>query len=141
MRWVFVIGLAAALVGCASQTAQVSPTGGKAARHVPQAPIELVNEVPGRLTQPRIRQFVASHQADLTVCYASEARIDPTLQGAVDVSWEILPEGSVSAPMLVRSTLDNAQIEECVLRTVRGWRFPASESQTSVIGYAFRFPQ
>jgi hypothetical protein len=72
-------------------------------------------------------------------CYESEAQRNPSLKGGVVLSWQILPDGSVSAPAMVSSTLGNARVEGCLLRQLRGWHFPASESQSIVPSFPFGF--
>jgi hypothetical protein len=139
MRWELVICVA--LVGCASSGGSASNAHKTALTSVSVASENLVNEVPGRLTREHVRRVVLAHDRDVRACYAVEASTNPTLQGGLDVSWEILPDGSVSAPMLSRSTLDNPRLEECVLNRVRGWRFPPSDSQTTVASFSFRFPR
>ncbi len=101
---------------------------------------ELVNETPGRLRSAQIRSFVSAHEGTLRPCYERQARTDPTFQGGLVLSWEVLPDGSVSAPMTSRSTLEDAEIEDCVLRQVRRWRFPESDSQTTVVSIPLHFP-
>ncbi len=100
----------------------------------------LVNETPGRLNPDQIHRVVMAHAAEVRACYDDEARMNPAIQGQIVLSWDVLPDGSVSAPMIFRATLDNPRVEECVLRQVRGWRFPASNSQTTVDSVPFRFP-
>jgi hypothetical protein len=100
----------------------------------------LVNETPGRLSPDAIHRVVMAHAAEVRACYDEAARADPELQGQILLSWEVLPDGSVSAPMIFRATLDNARVEECLLRQVQQWRFPPSNSQTTVDGFSFRFP-
>jgi len=100
----------------------------------------LVNETPGRLNLAQVRRVVTAHKADVRACYERETRNDPTLEGEIVLSWEILNDGSVSAPMVGRATLDDMALEECMLREIRKWRFPASDSQTSVETFRFDFP-
>ena len=137
MRWELVVF--AVLAGCAPGASPVIASA-KSARSMHLTSEVLVNETPGRLGPAQVRRVVDSREGDLRACYEHELRADPTFQGGIVLSWEILPDGSVSAPMVLRSTLDAPQVEECVLRRVRAWRFPASDSQTSVPSRSFRFP-
>jgi hypothetical protein len=130
----------AAIVGCAPETAPASAPTRTSRASVLLKNQELVNETAGRLNRAQIQRFVKAHEKEVRACYEGEVRADPTFQGGIDLSWEILPDGSVSAAMLSRSTLDNSGVEDCVLRQVRAWRFPPSDSQTSVPSFPLRFP-
>lgn len=101
----------------------------------------LVNEVPGRLSAAAIRRVVAAHESEVRGCYAHEATSAPSLQGALVVSWEVMIDGTVLAPMVTRATFDDPPLEQCVLNRLRTWRFPVSESQTFVDAVRFEFPQ
>ncbi len=135
--------LALALAGCA-QAATPAANRGSAPKRIawPATPNGelLENETPNHVSAANVARVVAAHKEDLRACYASEARADPTLQGGGDLTWQILPDGSVSSPMLTRTTLGDLQLEECILRKVRGWRFPPAESQTNVASFSFHFP-
>jgi hypothetical protein len=82
---------------------------------------------------------VMAHKGAVRACYESEAQRNPSLKGGIVLSWQILPDGSVTAPGLASSTLNNSRVEGCVLRQLRGWHFPASESQTIVPTFPFSF--
>jgi hypothetical protein len=136
------------LGACASRSPQSALTSGRVRGPVPHAPElsdslgsgTLVNETPGRLNLEQVRRVVRAHKGDVSACYENEALTNPALEGAIVLSWEILNDGSVSAPMVGHVTLDDVGLEECMLRQIRRWRFPISDSQTSVETFRFDFP-
>jgi TonB family protein len=91
------------------------------------------------LSPDQVATVVRSHQGALRACYEAEARKDPSLRGALVVSWTIDPSGAVTSASVLRSTLNNARIEQCVPRLVRSWRFPASEGSTDVREFPINF--
>jgi hypothetical protein len=93
----------------------------------------------GGLSPDQVRRVVLAHQGALRACYESEAQRNPSLKGGIVLSWQIAPDGSVASPALVSTTLNNARVEGCVLRQLRGWHFPASETQTIVPAFPFGF--
>jgi len=93
----------------------------------------------GGLSAEQVRRVVMAHVGAVRACYESEAQRNTSLKGGITLSWQIAPDGSVSAPALAGSTLNNARVEGCVLRQLRGWHFPASESQTIVPSFPFSF--
>jgi hypothetical protein len=92
----------------------------------------------GGLSPEQIRRVVMAHLGALRACYESEADRNPNLKGGVTVQWQIAPEGVVSGASLANSSLGNARVEGCVVRQVRGWKFPSSPSVSSV-SWPFKF--
>ncbi|MGO9713858.1 MAG: AgmX/PglI C-terminal domain-containing protein [Polyangiaceae bacterium] len=93
----------------------------------------------GGLSPDQVLRVVMAHKGAVRACYESEAQRNPSLKGGIVLSWQILPDGSVSSPALASTTLNNSRVEGCVLRQLRGWHFPASESQTIVPSFPFSF--
>jgi len=75
---------------------------------------------------------VFAHKGALHACYELEAIHSPALQGGLTVSWTVDPRGAVRDVILVRSSLHDARVEDCVMRQVRAWLFPSSELGTRV---------
>lgn len=86
-----------------------------------------------------MRRVVAAHVGALRACYESEAQKNPSLKGGVTAAFQIDPNGSVSSASVANSSLGNPRVEGCVIRQVKSWRFPASDSPTIVGGYPFKF--
>ena len=80
-----------------------------------------------------------SHLGGVRACYETEAQRNPNLSGGVTVAWQIDPGGGVSSANVASTTLNNARVEGCLVRQVRGWKFPTSETPTTVAGYPFKF--
>ena len=93
----------------------------------------------GGLSPEQVRRVVMAHEGAMRACYESEAQRNPSLQGGIILSWQIQPDGAVAAPALASSTLNNPRVEGCVLRQLRGWHFPASDSPTIVPSFPFKF--
>jgi outer membrane biosynthesis protein TonB len=79
-----------------------------------------------------------AHKGALQACYEIEAQKDPTLKGGVTVAWSIDPSGSVTSANVASTTMHNARVEGCVLRQVRNWHFPSSDSPSQPT-YPFSF--
>ncbi|WXB20332.1 AgmX/PglI C-terminal domain-containing protein [Pendulispora albinea] len=92
----------------------------------------------GGLSPEQVRRVVVAHEGALRACYESEAQRNPNLRGGLTVSWQIEGSGSVTSASVASSTLDNARVEGCVVRQVRSWKFPTSDTSTNV-NYPFKF--
>jgi hypothetical protein len=84
----------------------------------------------GGLSPEQIRRVVFAHKGALQACYEIEAQKDPSLRGGVVASWTIDPSGTVTSASVAQTTIHNARVEGCVLRQVRTWHFPSSDSAT-----------
>lgn len=93
----------------------------------------------GGLSAEQIRRVVMAHQGALRACYDTELARNPNLKGGVTMTWNIDPSGSVASAGVAGSTIGNDRVTGCVLRQVKAWHFPASESATNVAAYPFKF--
>jgi TonB family protein len=86
---------------------------------------------PGQgLSPEQIARVVRSRTGAFRSCYESAQARDPKLQGGVTVSFTVSPDGSVTA-RISDSSLGNARVESCVLRTFNRLRFPAADKPTN----------
>lgn len=86
---------------------------------------------PGQgLSPDQVSRVVRARAGAFRACYESAAARAPKLQGGLTVSFTVSPAGSVSA-RISNSTLGNARVEGCVLRTFNRLRFPAADKPTS----------
>ena len=93
----------------------------------------------GGLSPEQIRRVVMSHIGAVRACYESEAQRNPGLKGGVTVQWEIDRGGAVTRASVGSSTLGNPRVEGCIVRQVQKWKFPTSDSPTTVAGFPFKF--
>lgn len=87
----------------------------------------------------QVRRVVVAHVPALRACYDAELRVKPGLRGGVTMTWVVAPDGSVSSARVGSSTINDARVEDCIVRLVSSWRFPASDGVTNVSAFPFRF--
>jgi hypothetical protein len=86
---------------------------------------------PGQGLNPeQIGRVVRARNGAFRACYESAAARDPKLQGGVTVSFTVSPDGSVTA-RIASSSLDNARVESCMLRTFSRLHFPTADKPTN----------
>jgi hypothetical protein len=93
----------------------------------------------GGLSPEQIRRVVMSHIGAVRACYETEAQRNPGLKGGVTIQWQIDPAGNVATASVGSTTLSNPRVEGCVVRQVQKWKFPTSDSPTTVAGFPFKF--
>jgi outer membrane biosynthesis protein TonB len=100
------------------------------------------------LAAEQIRAVADANHAALQTCFAPAAQKDPTLRGIVTVALTVDEMGNVTSTALSDSTLRNDDgqrsdaVEACVVRQVRGWRFPPSAGDTeTTLPFPFGTPR
>ena len=94
----------------------------------------------GGLSQEVVGRYIQRYWAQFKYCYERELTKDPNLYGKVTVTFTIAGNGRVSEASVIQTTMNNANVEECVLRVVRRIRFPTPKGGGEVIvTYPFMF--
>ena len=73
-------------------------------------------------------------------CYETELRTNPTLEGKVTVEFTIVERGTVTNARASENTTGSAAVANCVVRTVRRFRFnPGPDGGSVTFSYPFVF--
>ncbi|MBN1130191.1 MAG: TonB family protein [Chitinispirillaceae bacterium] len=91
-------------------------------------------------SQAAIGRIVTRETQRLKRVYEDWLKRDPQLAGHLTVKFTILPSGTVSNASVVKSTTNNGDFDEAVLRYIKRWQFPAVEGASPVeVVYPFVF--
>ncbi|MEY3014230.1 MAG: hypothetical protein RIT45_2965 [Pseudomonadota bacterium] len=82
---------------------------------------------------------VKKRASALRACYERELMSRPTLAGKVDAMWTIDLQGAVQNAKVAASSIKNARVEDCVLRTIRRVRFKVPDGGVCVVRWPFVF--
>jgi hypothetical protein len=96
-------------------------------------------EAEGGLSKEQINRVVRAHAAAVKYCYEKELQRHPNLTGRVDLAWVIRPNGMVDRAHVAKSTMEDQEVEGCMVRQVKNWQFPKSDAETIVGSYPFLF--
>ncbi|MET0343453.1 MAG: AgmX/PglI C-terminal domain-containing protein [Polyangiales bacterium] len=96
-------------------------------------------QVSGFLSAEQINRVVRANQAALRYCYETEVQRQRGLRGKVVLQWRVDRAGGVPDARVAQSTLKNANVEGCMLRQVRKWRFPKPDGGEVAVVYPFLF--
>jgi protein TonB len=83
---------------------------------------------PGEAAGRGVVEVVAAHAADMKSCYDALLATHPATQGRVMARFAISPAGAVETSCLVRSSMNDAAIDRCVVDRVLTWKFPARDA-------------
>ena len=93
----------------------------------------------GGLSEAVIEATIKKYLAQVQACYELALRKSPGLEGVVATKFEIGANGRLNYSKVFRSTLDNQNVENCIVRNMKGWRFPRPEGGVRVrASHAFR---
>ncbi len=74
-------------------------------------------------SQDAIGRVVGKHSDAIENCYKKESRINPNLKGSITVQFTISPQGRVTQVRIVKATLKSRNVENCISRRIKSWRF------------------
>ncbi len=103
---------------------------------IPRQPVVVAGSLDKRIIQKVVRQ----HSGELRACYEKELFKIKGLSGRIVLVWIISPQGAVTKALVKESTIKNKNVEQCVLNSVKYWRFPVPKGGSLVqIEYPFVF--
>jgi TonB family protein len=92
----------------------------------------------GSMEKEMIRTVIRSHLDEVRVCYEQKLATNPALHGRVMVQFTVGHEGTVVAAFVQSSTLDDADVDACIVEATRRWRYPpACGSGIVIVSYPF----
>jgi TonB family protein len=97
------------------------------------------------LSKAKIRQIIGASMPDVRACYVQYlARVaprgEPEEEGKIDVTFTVEATGTVGGASVTKSTLRDAEIQDCVLAVMRSLEFPLVEGGgVVVVRYPFVF--
>jgi TonB family protein len=91
-------------------------------------------------SQAAIQRVVNREVQRLKRVYEDWLKRDPSLSGSITIKFIILPSGSVSNVSVVKSSTNNSEFDETIIRYIKRWQFPAvPESGPVEVVYPFVF--
>ncbi len=95
--------------------------------------------VNGFLSREQIERVVRRHSRGIRYCYERELANDPSLGGRISANWTIGLDGRVQSASVVENSMDNRNVESCILREIRRMRFDQPDGGMVVVTYPFTF--
>lgn len=97
-------------------------------------------EIVGGLTREQIEAVVRRNSGQLLYCYEKALQSQPQLRGRVTTQWVVGPAGSVKSAKVSSTSLNNRTVENCVVASIKGWKFPRPVGGVHVdVTYPFDF--
>ncbi len=93
----------------------------------------------GHLAPEVISRVIASHYGEVRYCYEKQLKMNPDLEGKLTVRFTIGTDGHISNATIEESTLNNMEVESCVLYKVKNWQFPRPRGGSVTVIFPFIF--
>ncbi len=127
MRKVWGMVCALALVGCATQSGsqqQSTTTAEGESQSTAAATGDATAISPER--QDAIERVFARKTAELQDCWSKEYEKthDRKLEGDLSIQMMVTPQGQPTDVKILKSTMNNADVESCVTQQIATWNFP-----------------
>ncbi|RME19353.1 MAG: hypothetical protein D6806_18455 [Deltaproteobacteria bacterium] len=103
---------------------------------------EVVPESRGRmpllqgLSELHIKLVVNAHMKRIRRCFERQLKRDPRVNGKMTILALVVPSGEVKKVQIKEEKFRGTIVEECLLKEVAGWRFPAFQGEP----YELSFP-
>lgn len=81
---------------------------------------------------PDIHKTFEAHRMDIRRCYEPELARDKHLKGIVIFDIDIAADGRATGAKVVHTTIKRDFVEDCLVKRIKGWTFPASGAQVTV---------
>ncbi|MGA9523505.1 MAG: AgmX/PglI C-terminal domain-containing protein, partial [Myxococcaceae bacterium] len=112
--------------------------GGKVGGTVARASARRI-AVQGTIDREAVAKTVNSHLQEVRACYERALLKEPGLAGKVVLEWNISTGGTVVSARTKSSTLRNGEVEGCILRSLKTWKFPPAKGGVVIVSYPFLF--
>ncbi|MCX7944681.1 MAG: AgmX/PglI C-terminal domain-containing protein [Deltaproteobacteria bacterium] len=110
--------------------------GGKSEEAVSTGKLVMV----GGLDKDVVAKVIKRYWAQIKYCYEKELSKNPNLYGKIAVKFTISSNGSVSEAEIEQTEMNNAAVEDCIIRNIKRWMFPAPKGGgIVVVRYPFIF--
>lgn len=91
-------------------------------------------EVDGELSAAKINAVMKRNIRAIRACYESALKRNPKLQGKLLIDFEILETGR-TANILFGGSLQSKDVESCVRRRAKSWRFPRPDGGSVFVSF------
>ena len=89
-------------------------------------------KVEGNLDKDIVRRIIRAHINEVRSCYQAGLKRDPDLAGRVAISFIINGKGQVTSSVVESSTLGDGEVDTCIAKAAKKWRFPKPADGTNV---------
>ena len=94
--------------------------------------IGATSEVRGSIDREEIRRVVIAHVNEVQRCYEQGLKRQPGLEGRVVLKFLIGKTGTVTTVTVAQTTMNDRQVEQCMVGAATKWTFPKPKGEGDV---------
>lgn len=95
--------------------------------------------IQGNIPKSEIARIINNHLGQIRYCYSRELPKSPKLRGKIVINFIIGLQGRVTSTRVDETTMNNANVEQCVQNVVRRMPFPKPGGGVVEVNYPFTF--
>lgn len=94
--------------------------------------------IDGGLDRHVINATIAKYLSQVRACYEDRLRVNPGLEGTVNMDFQIGPSGNLNFSKVKSSSVGDAAVGGCIATKMMGWNFPKPRGGVNVnVNYPF----
>ncbi|MBN2801714.1 MAG: TonB family protein [Deltaproteobacteria bacterium] len=93
----------------------------------------------GTIDTKELSLFINSKFYSVKSCYERRLKVNPMMEGVVDLRITVLPSGKVAGVYVNSDSVGDALMLECVKTTVKKWQFPKPTGGKIIFDKPFNF--
>lgn len=93
----------------------------------------------GTIDKEAVAKAINAHLHEVSSCYERALLKEPGLAGKIVLEWQITLTGGVGFAKTKSSTMKSSAVEQCILSSLKTWRFPPAKGAGVLITYPFMF--
>lgn len=94
----------------------------------------------GRIDRDAVKRVILANKRSFRYCYNKELKSNSSLYGKLVMRWDIVEGGRVRNVTVVRNTIENKRIADCVGNVLMGLKFPEPPPESeAVVQFPFVF--
>ena len=104
-----------------------------------EKPRRRIQQAAGTVDAQAVNTYINQRFGQVKACYERRLKVNPFLEGKLDLNIGISPSGKVSAVTVNSDSVRDAEMLSCVKTTIRGWELPKPQGGRVVIAKTFNF--
>jgi hypothetical protein len=93
----------------------------------------------GTIDTKAVKRYINTRFSQVRQCYERRLKINPLLEGAVDLNISINTRGKASSVSVTKDTVRDPQMITCIKGVIRSWQLPKPEGGRVIIAKQFTF--
>lgn len=97
------------------------------------------SEPTGTIDAKAANRLMNSNFSQVKACYERRLKVNPLLEGVLDLNIGVSMKGKVTSVATNRDTVRDAEMLGCVKKVIRSWKFPKPEGGRVVVAKTYKF--